>query len=86
LVAVEAVGIFYYRVEVGEDRGTSEFSGIVRHVSPFRMGRLRILTHDILVTSGDYADPDVVSTSVFSHLFTWRSSSTAHPSGRINYL
>jgi hypothetical protein len=69
-----------------ESRGTSEFSGIVRHVSPFRMGRLRILTHDILVTSGDYADPDVVSTSVFNHLFTWRSSSTAHPSGRINLL
>jgi hypothetical protein len=50
------------------------------------MGRLRILTHDILVTSGDYAEPDVVSTSVFCHLFTWRSSSTVHPSGRINYL
>jgi hypothetical protein len=69
-----------------ESKGTSEFSGIVRHVSPFRMGQLRILTHDILVTSGDYANPDVVSTSVFSHHFTWRSSNTAHPSGRINLL
>jgi hypothetical protein len=36
--------------------------------------------------SGEYADPDVVSTSVFAHHFSWRSSSTAHPSGRINLL
>ena len=66
--------------------GATEFSGVVRHVSPIRISRLRILTHDVLVTSGEYADPDVVSTSVFAHHFSWRSSSTAHPGGRINLL
>ena len=53
---------------------------------PGPSSRLRILTHDILVTSGDYADPNIVSTSVFDHHFRWRSSSTAHPSGRTNLL
>ena len=69
-----------------ESQSTSEFSGIVRHVSHIRMDRIRILTHDILVTSGDFADPDVVSTSVLGHHFTWRCSSTAHPCGSINLL
>ncbi|MGB3903380.1 MAG: hypothetical protein WBB22_00510, partial [Anaerolineae bacterium] len=45
-----------------------------------------ILTHDVLVTSGEYADPDVVTTSVTNHSFTWRSSSTAEPRGAINLL
>ena len=75
----------YWRITFESGR-TSTFSGIVRHVSPFRSSRLRILTHDVLVTSGDYANPNVVSASVFNHHFRWRSSSTAHPSGRINLL
>lgn len=76
----------YWKVTF-ENKGTSEFAGIVRHASHFRMmGQLRILTHDILVTSGDYADPDIVRTSVLNHRFSWRSSGTAHPSGRINLL
>ena len=75
----------YWRITF-ESKRTSTLSGIVRHVSPFRAGRLRILTHDVLVTSGDYADPNVVSASVLNHHFRWRSSGTAHPSGRINLL
>jgi len=69
-----------------ESQDASEFSGAVRHVSPIRMGQMHILTHDILVTFGDYADPDIVSTSVLGHHFSWRSSSTPHPNGRINLL
>jgi hypothetical protein len=64
----------------------SQFSGLVRHVSPIRDNRMRILTHDILVTSGEFADPAIVSTSVANHHFTWRSASTAHPKGTINLL
>ncbi len=69
-----------------EKRRPSEFSGVVRHVSGMRLRQIPILTHDILVTSGEYADPDVVTTSVSNHRFTWRSSSTAEPRGAINLL
>ena len=69
-----------------EKPGDSQFSGLVRHVSPIRDSRVRILTHDILVTSGEYADPAIVSTSVINHHFQWRSTRTAHPQGRINLL
>lgn len=69
-----------------EKRRPSEFSGVVRHVSEMRLRQIPILTHDILVTSGEYADPDVVTTSVSNHRFTWRSSKTAQPAGRINLL
>jgi hypothetical protein len=54
-----------------EGEGTSKYVGSVRHVSPIRENGMRILTHDILVTSGDYADPDVVGVSVFNHRFRW---------------
>jgi hypothetical protein len=64
----------------------SQFSGLVRGVYPIREGAFRILTHDILVTSGQYADPAIVSTSVLNHHFTWRSTAIAHPSGTINLL
>lgn len=69
-----------------EKKGDSEFSGLVRHVSPIRDNRMRILTHDILVTSGEYADPALVRTSVSNHHFRWRSTSTAPPTGTINLL
>jgi hypothetical protein len=69
-----------------EGLADSEFSGLVRHVSPIRHNPMRILTHDILVTSGEYADPAIVSTSVANHRFRWRSASAAHPEGTINLL
>ncbi len=69
-----------------EKPADSQFSGLVRGVFPIREGTFRILTHDVLVTSGQYADPAIVSTSVLNHHFTWRSTSTAHPTGTINLL
>ncbi len=69
-----------------ERRDESTFAGLVRHASPIRIGNLRILTHDILVTAGEYADPKVVSTSVSNHRFTWYSEASARPDGRINLL
>jgi hypothetical protein len=69
-----------------EKPADSEFSGLVRHVSPIRDNRVRILTHDVLVTSGDYADPAIVSTNVANHRFRWRSTGTSHPEGTINLL
>jgi hypothetical protein len=64
----------------------SQFSGLVRGVYPIREGAFRILTHDILVTSGQYADPAIVSTSVLAHHFTWHSTATSRPTGTINLL
>lgn len=64
----------------------SKFTGLVRHVSSIRAPDLRILTHDILVTSGEYADPDLVKTSVRNHHFYWTCHTKEHPQGRINLL
>lgn len=69
-----------------EKAGMSEFAGTVRHVSPIREGRFPFLTHDVLVTSGEYADPDAVHVSVVNHRFAWHSSASARPKGRINLL
>ncbi len=43
-----------YRWEISlETDSESTYAGLVRHISAIRIGKLRILTHDILVTSGD---------------------------------
>ena len=64
----------------------SQFAGRVRHVSPIRQANLRILTHDILVTSGEFANPAIVTTSVLNHHFSWQSRGKAQPAGTINLL
>lgn len=64
----------------------SEFVGAVRHTSSIRESRFRILTHDILVTSGEYADPDIVNTSVSNHRFRWYSKIDRYPEGKLNLL
>ncbi len=74
-----------YQISFEGDR-PSTFRGTVRHASPMRMRECPLLTHDILVTSGDYANPDIVSTSVTNHRFTWSSGTASNPSGTINLL
>ncbi len=71
---------------VYENRRDTEFAGVVRHTSPIHEGKFRILTHDILITSGEFADPDIVDTSVSNHRFRWYSQSKQHPQGRLNLL
>ncbi len=73
-------------VIVYEKPAMSLFSGLVRHVSPVRLGMDPFLTHDILVTSGDFANPEIVSTSVFNHHFTWYSQNKSTPGGTINLI
>lgn len=63
----------------------SSFNGLVRHISPIRLGAYPILTHDILVTSGEFANPDIVHTSVIDHHFSWTSAKRS-PQGAINLL
>lgn len=62
------------------------FSGLVRHTSRINESQYPMLTHDILVTSGDYADASLVRTSVMNHRFTWSSKTSSWPKGAINLL
>ena len=64
----------------------TEFQGYVRHVSINRINKFPFLTHDILVTTGDYADPDLVYTNVTNHHFYWQSLNENYPQGTINLL
>lgn len=64
----------------------STFEGKVRHISVNRIKKFPFLTHDILITSGDYAEPDLVFTTVTNHHFFWRSRTEAQPKGTINLL
>jgi hypothetical protein len=62
------------------------FDGIVRHTSMNHEANFPIVSFDILVTSGDFADEDLVWTSVSDHHFTWRSLNGQSPQGTINLL
>jgi len=69
-----------------EKNETSVFSGLVRHASADQEALFPLLTHDILITSGDFANPDLVHTSVVDHHFSWTSTHTSSPQGNINLL
>lgn len=74
-----------WQLEYEKDPDQS-FSGVVRHASPIHSGKFAILTHDILVTSGDFEDPSLVTTKVNNHHFSWKSITETHPAGSINLL
>ena len=69
-----------------EGIGESKYIGIVRHASPIRINEFRILTHDILVTTADFSNPDIVETSVIDHKFFWKSTDVNAPNGSINLI
>ncbi len=69
-----------------ENVRTTSFNGLVRHASPIRENKFPMLSHDILITSDDYADPTLVSTSVSNHHFVWRATGPDYPKGTINLL
>jgi hypothetical protein len=78
-----------YRWTVSYETGQeTSFRGLIRHATPVRMGMFSLLTHDILVTSGDYADPALVTTSVnvLLHHFYWRALTSRAPTGAIHLL
>jgi hypothetical protein len=62
------------------------FEGEIRHISMNHEPNFPIISYDILVTSGDFSDPKLVSTSVENHHFTWISTSHNAPQGTINLL
>ncbi|MFO7943851.1 MAG: hypothetical protein R6U51_06090 [Anaerolineales bacterium] len=75
----------YWKVRY-EGGGKSTYGGTVRHVGPIRNADYKLLTHDVLVTSGDFADPEAVKTSVFNHKFSWHADGLQRPQGKINLL
>ena len=76
---------YYWEVQF-EGVGTSKYIGTTRHVSPIRIKEFKILTHDILVTTADFANPEMVDTNVIDHKFFWKSTSTDSPTGSINLI
>ncbi len=76
---------FYWDVQF-EGQGRSKYIGTVRHVSPIRINEFKILTHDILVTTADFSNPELVDTSVVNHKFIWKSTNSEQPAGSINLI
>jgi hypothetical protein len=75
----------YWEVQF-EGVGQSKYIGVVRHVGPIRISEFRILTHDVLVTTADFANPDIVDANVVDHKFFWKASTAERPTGSINLI
>ncbi len=69
-----------------EEKPFTSFHGVVRHVSNWRDEPIPFATHDILITSGEYASAGLVSTSVYNHAVYYRWKSDSRPNGHINLL
>ncbi len=62
------------------------FQGLVKYNYAIREKGFEILTQDILVTSGDFSDPQLVYTKVADHHFVYRFRTTQAVAGTINLL
>jgi hypothetical protein len=69
-----------------ENFGDTTFTGTVRHVSHWREDTIPFATHDILVTTDDFANPDVVTTDVSNHRFYYTYPPDVQLNGHINLL
>ncbi|MBE0697939.1 MAG: hypothetical protein IH586_13535 [Anaerolineaceae bacterium] len=72
--------------EVSFEKPTdSTFTGVVRHVSQWHDSSMPFMTHDILVTTGDYASKGTVDAFVVNHKFIYHYKNDP-PSGSIHLL
>lgn len=62
------------------------FNGVVRHVSHWREQAIPFATHDVLVTTGEFASQERVHVNVMFHTFTYRYHEDPHPAGTIHLL
>lgn len=62
------------------------FEGQVKVNYPIREKGFEILTQDILVTSGDYSNPELVRTDVSNHRFMYKIITDQRVFGKINLL
>lgn len=63
----------------------SAFTGVVRHASRWHDSSVPFMTHDILVTTGDFASSEFVDVAVIDHKFFYRYDDQ-QPEGSINLL
>ena len=63
----------------------STFTGVVRHTSLWYDSNAPFMSHDILVTTGDFVSQSSVDVSVIAHKFFYRWDGT-RPSGTIHLL
>lgn len=75
----------YWKISYESPKETT-FTGYVRHISANHEARFPFLTHDILITTEDYADPELVQAYVVNHHFVWRSRTQDYPKGTIHLL
>ena len=61
------------------------FRGVIRHVSRWHESSLPFMTHDILITTGDFASKGTVNVFVVNHKFIYHYAEGS-PSGSINLL
>ena len=61
------------------------FTGVVRHVSLWYDSGAPFMSHDVLVTTGDFASQEAVDTTVLAHKFFYHWDGVP-PSGSINLL
>jgi hypothetical protein len=63
-----------------------EFIGVVRHTSMDHVTNFPIISFDILITSGDFSNPSLITPFYSNHTFTWFRLTKIHPHGTINLL
>ena len=74
----------YWDVVFEYDRNTT-FTGVVRHVSLWYDFAAPFMSHDILITTGDFSSRQHVAVVVMGHKFFYRSD-TRSPKGSLNLL
>ena len=67
-----------------EDKKDSTYDGIVRHNSRWTDDSAPFMSNDVLVTTREFADPEITTTFVFDHKFFFKTNRDA--SGRINLI
>jgi len=63
----------------------STFEGVVRHTSRWHDSAMPFMSHDILVTTGDFSSKSLVNVSVINHEFFYHYGG-AKPNGSIHLL
>lgn len=63
----------------------STFTGVIRHINHWYDASVPFMSHDMLVTTGDFASQDFVDVSVFDHKFFYHYKDQ-RPKGTIHLL
>ncbi len=69
-----------------ESNKEMSFSGIVGYTTKNNEQNFAILTHDILITNGDFSNPFIIEIMVAEHRYRWISWHVPQPSGSISLL